>query len=405
MSNQTAELLALIHGVTLGEDLIGEESFIRLVNASDSAYACGGVTSWIYKWRETNYKGVQNATLFKRLDQIIDGSNVCIQFWKIEREKNMDADSLAKQALEEEEKRMEMLRMRWQTWLEDEWYGDVVSYLLFKVPSTNLGSNRQFEKLKRDSKRFALMDNDGGVRLIYHETDGSRSCCMPQSQVVRILHRFHDNHGHFSVGIMSRNMLGRYYWPDRLQDIAKWCLSCEVCQQMGHRRNSTQIKPISSLQPMDLLGMDFLGPITPNSRSGSVYVLLVVDYFSRYLFAYATTSSTGAAVVEFVQRITRTFGWPLAFYVDNRSHFVKGDFPKVLKQAGTRLLTAPITNPRSVGLAERYVQLILAGLWARVAAEARKKDDMDSMGRWDKYLDSVVYAFNTRVLRVHGYTP
>ena len=145
--------------------------------------------------------------------------------------------------------------------------------------------------------------------------------------------------------------------------------------------------------------MDFLGPITPHSKNGSVYILLAVDYFSRFLFAHATIRNTGEAVVDFLENnITKIFGWPIAFYVENGSHFVKGKLPTKLKAVGTRLISAPVTNPRSVGLAERYVQLILAGLRAIIAAGS----DMD---RWDEYLDAVVNAINTRVLKVHQYTP
>ena len=194
------------------------------------------------------------------------------------------------------------------------------------------------------------------------------------------MYRFHDGHGHFAAGVMSRNILGRYYWPTRMQDIVNWCRSCPVCQRMGPRRSSTQVKPIMSLQPMDLLSMDFVGPITPHSKNGSVYIILAVDYFSRYLFDHASTRSTGAVVVEFLKHLSRTFGWPLACYVHNGSHFVKGELPKLLKEMGTLLFTAPVTNPRSVGLSERYVQLILAGLRTRIAADVTNSDAME---RWD----------------------
>lgn len=62
-----------------------------------------------------------------------------------------------------------------------------------------------------------------------------------------------------SIGIMGRNILGWYYWPGRMQDIARWCLSCGACQRLGPRRISTQTKPIMALQPMDLMGWISLG--------------------------------------------------------------------------------------------------------------------------------------------------
>ena len=189
-----------------------------------------------------------------------------------------------------------------------------------------------------------------------------------------------------------------------MRDVANWCHSCDACQRMGPRHGSTQVKPIMSLQPMDLMGMDFIGPITPHSVNGSIYILLAVDYFSRFLFAHAIQRNTEEAVLQFLEKnVTRHFGWPLAFYLDNGSHFVKGKLPSKLEQLRVKLFPAPITNLRSVGLAEWYVQLILGGLRTKIAAA--KKDDPRAMEKWDEYLDPVVHAINTRVLRVHGYTP
>ena len=79
---------------------------------------------------------------------------------------------------------------------------------------------------------------------------------------------------------------------------------------------------------------------------------------------------------------------------------MKGELPGVLKSTSTLLFIAPITNPQSMGLSKRYVQLILAGLCVRIDADRR----VDAMSRWDEYLDQVVHAINTRVLKIYGYT-
>ena len=199
--------------------------------------------------------------------------------------------------------------------------------------------------------------------------------------------------------------MGRYYWPGWMADIVRWCRSCEACQRFGPLRNLSPIKPILALQPIDLLGMDFLGPITPNGLNGSVYIIIAVDYFSRYLFAHATKRNMGIAAIEFINQISKFFGWPLALYVDNGAHFVKGELLKWCTVQGTKMFKAPITNPRSVGLAERYVQMILAGLRVVIEAHYIKNSSLDAMQRWDEYLDTVVQAINTRVLKVHRYTP
>ncbi|KAI9884385.1 MAG: Platinum sensitivity protein [Watsoniomyces obsoletus] len=60
---------------------------------------------------------------------------------------------------------------------------------------------------------------------------------------------------------------------------------------------------------------------------------------------------------------------------------------------------APVRHPSSVGLAERYVQVVLQGLRAVL------QDSVDSILVWDTFLDKVVNTANSRNLRIHGFTP
>ena len=62
-------------------------------------------------------------------------------------------------------------------------------------------------------------------------------------------------------------------------------------------------------------------------------------------------------------------------------------------------ITAPITHPSSVGLAERYIQLILK------CYQAILQHYPDIIIQWDTFLKSVVNSINTRIIRVYGYSP
>ena len=62
-------------------------------------------------------------------------------------------------------------------------------------------------------------------------------------------------------------------------------------------------------------------------------------------------------------------------------------------------IPAPQAHPQSVGLAERYVKLLVDKLKVTVMGQKRQLED------WDLLVDSVVHAINTRVLSVHGFSP
>ena len=86
-------------------------------------------------------------------------------------------------------------------------------------------------------------------------------------------------------------------------------------------------------------------------------------------------------------------------YTDNGTHFVSSEFAKVLSKLSVIHLPAPKSHPQSVGLAERYVKLLVDGL--KVTVMQRKLPQ----GDWDLVVDSVVHPINTRVLRVHRFSP
>lgn len=104
----------------------------------------------------------------------------------------------------------------------------------------------------------------------------------------------------------------------------KYVRECNACQRFGPLKPSKDLKSILYLQPMDMWGMDFIGPIKPKSTKGQRYILIVVDYFTRYLFTRATINANREEVMKTLMEITKYFGWPKAIYCDNASYFVKG---------------------------------------------------------------------------------
>lgn len=43
----------------------------------------------------------------------------------------------------------------------------------------------------------------------------------------------------------------------------------------------------------EIIGMDFLGPIKPQCGTGARYVLVMIDYFSRFVWAWVTENAGG----------------------------------------------------------------------------------------------------------------
>jgi hypothetical protein len=297
--------------------------------------------------------------------------------------------------------REEKLRKRWTKWLDSEWYGPVVEYRLFGRDGGD-GSRAMRKRMERKAADFRLVDAKGAApRLAYVERDGRQSWCIFPDRVNDVLTHAHDCHGHFADAITLKQLIGKFYWPTRAKDTPVFCRTCQACQYFGPRKPSQIQKPILHLQPFDMMGIDFLGPFNPGcDGTKSKYVILAVDYFSRFAWARAVEANDGETAVKFLmEEVVKVFGWPSAVYSDNGSHFVQGDFAALLKANGIKHFPAPKSHPSSVGLIERYVQLILYGL--------RRHTLLVDHGKflWDRFLSLVINNLNDRILRVHGYTP
>ena len=235
-------------------------------------------------------------------------------------------------------------------------------------------------------------------RSPFNETPSGMCLLHRQGEVEAILYHLHDCHGHFAAGVLMRTIVGRYYWPTRSKDVNVYCSTCPSCQLIGPLKPSVSQMAIVHLQPLDMMGFDFVGRF-PDTARGNKYIIIAVDYFTRFLFAQAVPDRQGKSAVSLLIHIVQQFGWPRAVYTDNGTHFVSGQFAKVLSKLSVIHLPAPKSHPQSVGLAEIYVKLLVDGL--KVTVMQRKLPQ----GDWDLVVDSVVHAINTRVLRVHGFSP
>lgn len=117
ITSQRAELIATSRALEQVQSFcsyeyldMGEEGslFNAVVFKSDSAYVVNGLTQWVWKWERNGYRTTQgtpvvNIDLFQQLVKQIyqlKESGLQIEFWKVDREFNQEADWLANDALD-----------------------------------------------------------------------------------------------------------------------------------------------------------------------------------------------------------------------------------------------------------------------------------------------------------------
>ena len=95
------------------------------------------------------------------------------------------------------------------------------------------------------------------------------------------------------------------------------------------------MRTILEVELFDLWGMDFMDPF-PSSFS-NLYILLAVDYVSKWVEAIPTRTNDASVVAKFLRsHIFTRFDTPRALIMDGGTHFCNKLVDKVLKKYGVR---------------------------------------------------------------------
>ena len=98
-------------------------------------------------------------------------------------------------------------------------------------------------------------------------------------------------------------------------------------------------------------GIDFMGPFPPSF--GNIYILLAMDYVSKWVEAIACPKNDAITVVEFIQRnLLSRFGAPRTIISDEGNHFPNKVFAKLMSRYGIKHMMGLANHPRSNGQAE-----------------------------------------------------
>ena len=77
------------------------------------------------------------------------------------------------------------------------------------------------------------------------------------------------------------------------------CTSC-VTQKTPTLKHRAPLQPICAGRPLEIVAMDLTGPFT-ESPSGNSYILLVGDYFNKWLEAYAMPDLEATTIAQKLQ--------------------------------------------------------------------------------------------------------
>ncbi|GJV77471.1 reverse transcriptase domain-containing protein [Tanacetum coccineum] len=190
------------------------------------------------------------------------------------------------------------------------WFADIANYhagnFLIKGMST-----QQKRKFFKDIKHY-FWDDPFLFRTCADQI--IRRCVFGQ-EALEILKACHEGPtgGHHSANITARKVFDAgFFWPTIYKDAYELIKSCDACQRQGKisQRDEMPQNAIQVCEIFDVWGIDFMGPF-PSSR-GNKYILVAVDYLSKWVEAKALPTNDARVVVKFLKSLFSRFGAPRA---------------------------------------------------------------------------------------------
>uniref|UniRef100_A0A2N9IMW2 RNA-directed DNA polymerase n=1 Tax=Fagus sylvatica TaxID=28930 RepID=A0A2N9IMW2_FAGSY len=275
------------------------------------------------------------------------------------------------------------------------WYAHIVNYLVKDfIPETWTAQDRR--KFFVEVRNFYWDD----PYLFKYCPDQILRRCIPDNETFSVIKFCHTEAcgGHFSVKKTTAKILQcGFYWPTMFKDTHNFCKRCLECQKLGRvtRRNMMPMSPILEIEVFDCWGIDFMGPF-PQSF-GNLYILLAVDYVSKWVEAIACKVNDHKVVLKFFrEHIFSRFGMPKAVISDNGKHFCNRPFEVLVKKYGVVHRLSTSYHPQTCGqveLANREIKQIL-----EKTVSPNRKD-------WSLRLTDALWAYRTAYKGPLGMSP
>ncbi|MCO5552581.1 hypothetical protein L7F22_006094 [Adiantum nelumboides] len=386
-SNNEAEYDVLISGLKI----CLAQKIRRLMVKGDALLIVKQILGiWTCKNERLRTKVTSIRKLFSQFEEV--------QLYHIPRKENEDADLLAQQAISNQDKShvvIAAIALKDPQYAGMESLTPVVNYILEgEFPKEFTTGQRR--KLIKQARTFLWLEG-----ALYQK--GKDLVCrrVPSTnEIPKILKGLHEKAcgGHFSHELtLKKVLLAGYVWPSMHADVQHWCRSCHNCQVNGNKRLLYGPRQaVIANGPFEKWGIDAMGPL-PRTANGKLYILVAIDYMTRWVEAQSVAKVNEKTVSKFVYtHICCTFGTPLEIVSDNGPGFRRGLLTEVCEVLKISHRHSTPYYPQSNGLVEK-ANRIIAGI-IRKMVESKPK-------HWDNFLDGAIWAYRTTCRDATQFTP
>ena len=236
--------------------------------------------------------------------------------------------------------------------------------------------------------------------LKYQWVGGEDLIVVPYHLRHNILKLAHENilAGHFGIQKTDIKIRTHFFWPGLKADVETFVKGCAACNKSKplNKKPLAPLKEFTSGAPMEKVHLDILGPL-PCTKNNNVYILLIVDQFTKWVEAVALPNQKAETVARAtVENFILRLGCPLEIITDQGTNFQSDLFQELCRLLEIAKKRTTPYHPSANGQVERLNRVILQMLRCVI----QEKQDT-----WDTKLPYLLAAIRSTENRSTGFTP
>ena len=180
---------------------------------------------------------------------------------------------------------------------------------------------------------------------------------VPRTHVGKVLYLGHTHllGAHLGAEKTYERIRRRFYWPGIKKEVEEYCKHCAECQL--HSPKSTVHSPLVPLPILDIpfqrIGLDIVGPL-PKSSRGHKYILVIVDYATRYPEAVPLRTATGKTIARELFTLFSRVGIAEEILTDQGTCFMSQVLREMCHLLKVAQVRTSVYHPQTDGLVERF---------------------------------------------------
>jgi hypothetical protein len=279
---------------------------------------------------------------------------------------------------------------------DDIWYRDIIIYLQTQTFWPALSSNER-RRIRYQARQYVIL----GDSLYCQGIDSVFRHSLTFEEAEKSLNDCHSGAcgGHMSGYATAQKILcAGYFWPSLFNDCITVVQKCHACQtyQQKIRSHLAPLHPVVSVGPFSKWGIDFM-TCHPQSVGGHGYIIVAVDYFTKWTEAMLTFDNTRKTATLFLfNHVITHFGVPQAIVTDHGSHFRNYIMSELTEKLGLRHDSSTPYYPQANGQVKAINKVVITMIRWMIGIHKTS---------WHTVLFSALWAYRTSVKSATRFTP